>query len=259
MDTNLTGKTAIVTGAGRGIGLAIVDALTSEGAQVVAGTRTVTEALKQATPHATAIDLATPQGPSQLVDHAVGELGGIDLLVNNLGGTSARTGGFLELDDDDWQDTFDLTLMSVVRTTRAALPSILERKGAIINIASVNARLPLPSLVAYSAAKAAVVNLSKALSEEFATHGVRVNAISPGPVWTDIWTQPGGPGEALADQAGVPLAAFTDQLPRVTGVSTEQFAEPEEIAALVVLLASGRVPNLNGSDLVIDGGMLKTT
>lgn len=257
MDTNLKDKTAIVTGAGRGIGLAIVRALAAEGARVVAGVRTITEALREATPHTTALDLATSSGPSELVDQANDEHGGIDLLVNNVGGTSARTGGFLELDDDDWRETLELTLMSTVRATRAALPSILERRGLIINIASVNARLALPGLVAYSAAKAAVVNLSKALAEEFAPRGIRVNAISPGPVWTDTWTAPGGPGDALAQQAGVPLDEFKDRLPEVTGLSTRRFADPDEVAALVVLLASGRVPNVNGSDLVIDGGMLK--
>jgi NAD(P)-dependent dehydrogenase (short-subunit alcohol dehydrogenase family) len=113
-------------------------------------------------------------------------------------------------------------------------------------------------LVAQSAAKAALSNLGKALAEEFGARGLRVNTISPGPVRTDLWTSPGGPGDVLARRAGVALEDFTDQLPSAIGLSTGRFADPEEIAALVVFLASGRVANMSGADLVIDGGMLKT-
>lgn len=245
-------RIAVVTGAGRGLGLAIVRALVEDGFAVVAGSRTVTEALLAAAPDALAIDLATPDGPGRLVGHAIDRHGGIDLLVNTIAGTSTPAGGFLELDDDAWRHTLDLTVMPAVRATRAALPSLLDRRGAIVTISSVNARLPQPRLVAQSAAKAALSNLGKALAAEFAGRGLRVNTISPGPVRTDLWTSPGGPGDLLARRAGGPR----DQLPAVVGVPTGRFADPEEIAALVVFLASGRVPNMSGADLVIDGGML---
>lgn len=251
-------RLAVVTGAGRGIGLAIARALVDDGWTVVAGSRTVTAALRDVTPDALAVDLATPDGPALLVRHAIDRHGGIDLLVNNVAGTSTPAGGFLELDDDAWRHTFDLTFMSAVRATRAALPSLLERRGAVVNISSVNARLAQPRLVAQSAAKAALSNLGRALAEEFAGRGLRVNTISPGPVWTDRWRSPGGPGDLLARQAGVAEVDVTDRLPAALGVPTGRFADPEEIAALVVLLASGRVPNMSGSDLVIDGGMLRT-
>jgi hypothetical protein len=127
----------------------------------------------------------------------------------------------------------------------------------VVNISSVNAKLPQSRLVAQSAAKAALSNLGKALAEEFSARGLRVNTISPGPVRTDLWTSPGGPGDVLARRAGVAPEDFTDQLPAAIGLSTGRFADPEEIAALVVFLASGRVANMSGSDLVIDGGMLK--
>jgi NAD(P)-dependent dehydrogenase (short-subunit alcohol dehydrogenase family) len=147
--------------------------------------------------------------------------------------------------------------MPAVRAIREALPSLLEHRGAVVNISSVNARLAQPRLVAPSAAKAALSNLGKALALEFAGRGLRVNTISPGPVWTDVWTSPGGPGDTLARQAGIAPEDLTDQLPAALGVPTGQFADPEEIAALVVFLASGQVPNMSGSDLVIDGGILK--
>ncbi|WP_166677703.1 SDR family oxidoreductase [Amycolatopsis arida] len=255
-----TGSTriAVVTGAGRGIGLAIVRALAEDGLTVVAGSRTVSDALKDATPDALEVDLAIPDGPARLVQHALDRHGGIDLLVNNVAGTSTPAGGFLQLEDEAWLHTFNLTFMSAVRATRAALPSLLDRRGAVVNISSVNAKLPQPRLVAQSAAKAALSNLGKALAEEFAARGLRVNTISPGPVWTDLWTSPGGPGEMLARRAGARLEDFTEQLPEAIGVPTGRLADPEEIAALVVLLASGRVANMSGSELVIDGGMLRS-
>jgi NAD(P)-dependent dehydrogenase (short-subunit alcohol dehydrogenase family) len=251
-------RLAVVTGAGRGIGLAIVRALVEDGFTVVAGSRTVTDELRAVAPAALEVDLSTPEGPALLVRHAIDRHGAVDLLVNNVAGTSTPAGGFLELDDDAWRYTFDLAFLSAVRATREALPSLLERRGAVINIGSVNARLAQPRLVALSAAKAALANLGTALAEEFAGRGLRVNTISPGPVWTDVWRSDGGPGDALARRAGIAPEDVPDRLPAMLGVTTGRFTEPEEIAALVVFLASGRVPNMSGSDLVIDGGMLKT-
>jgi NAD(P)-dependent dehydrogenase (short-subunit alcohol dehydrogenase family) len=251
-------RTAVVTGAGRGIGLATVRALVEDGFTVVAGSRTVTGALQDATPDALEVDLATPDGPADLVQHALDRHGGIDLLVNNVAGTSTPAGGFLRLDDGAWFHTLNLTLMSAVRATRAALPSLLDRRGAVVNISSVNAKLAQPRLVAQSAAKAALSNLGKSLAEEFGGRGLRVNTISPGPVWTDVWTAPGGPGDVLARQAGFTREDFAEKLPTAVGLSTGRFADPQEIAALVVFLASGRVANMSGSELVIDGGMMKT-
>jgi NAD(P)-dependent dehydrogenase (short-subunit alcohol dehydrogenase family) len=249
---------AVVTGAGRGIGLAIVQALVDEGFRVVAGSRTITQQLRAATSDVVEVDLTGADGPAHLIHYAIDRHGGIDLLVNNVAGTSTPAGGFLALGDESWQHTFDTTLMSTVRATRAALPSLLDRQGAIVNISSVNARLPQPRLVAQSAAKAAVSNLGKALAEEFGGRGLRVNTISPGPVLTDLWTTPGGPGETLSQKSGVPLDSVAERLPAILGMSTGHFTTPEEIAALVVFLASGRASNISGADLIIDGGMLKT-
>jgi NAD(P)-dependent dehydrogenase (short-subunit alcohol dehydrogenase family) len=251
-------KNAVVTGASKGIGLAVATALRDEGYQVVAGARTISTELRQITPFAISVDLSTPGGPGYLIDTAMAELGGIDLLVNNVAGTTGpHPNGFLSVSDDDWQHALDMTLFSAIRASRAALPSIVERNGHIINIGSINARRPAPHLVDIAATKAALANLGKTLAEEFGPHGVRVNTISPGPVRTAVWTEPGSTGDILAKRAGISREKLLDALPATVGMSTGHITEPAEIAALVVFLVSGKAPNINGSDLVIDGGLRK--
>jgi NAD(P)-dependent dehydrogenase (short-subunit alcohol dehydrogenase family) len=230
--------------------------LRDEGYRVVAGARTINAELTQITPWAVQVDLGSPDGPGHLVNTAIRELGGIDLLVNNVAGTNGpHPGGFLSVTDDDWQHALELTLFSTIRASRAALPSLIERGGQIITISSINARRPPTHLVDIAAAKAAQVNLGKALAEEFGPLGVRVNTISPGPVRTGVWTEPGSAGDLLATRAGVSRDELLDSLPATVGASTGRITEPTEVAALVVFLASARAPNIHGSDLVIDGGI----
>ncbi|MEU7152399.1 SDR family oxidoreductase [Streptomyces sp. NPDC045470] len=253
MDLKLQGKRAVVTGAGRGIGLAVTRALTAEGAQVMGGTRSESAALRDATPHTMEVDLATPDGPARLVGRAVDTFGGLDILVNNVGGRTTPATGFLELADEDWRASFDLNLLSTVRAVRTALPALLESRGAIVNIGSVNAQLPLPFLTEYGAMKAALVNLAKALSEEFGPRGVRVNTVSPGPVLTDAWVNP--------HRLERPDPGTEERLAAVPGrmrLTTGAFIDPEEVAAMVVLLASERLPGATGGDWLIDAGMLKS-
>ncbi|MDH6579517.1 SDR family oxidoreductase [Kitasatospora sp. MAP5-34] len=253
MDLQLKGKRAVVTGASRGIGLAIVQALTAEGVEVVGGARTIGEGLREATPHTFAVDLTTPEGPARLVEHAVETLGGLDILVNNVGGRTVSANGFLDLDDDGWLKGFDLNFFSAVRAIRAALPSLLESKGSIVNIGSVNGRLAAPRLAEYGAAKAALTNLTKALSEEFGPKGVRVNTVSPGPVLTDTWNSP-----ARAERMGMSVEDLVAAVPKWMGLTTGQIIAPEEVAAIVLLLASDRLPSTTGADWLIDAGMLKS-
>lgn len=257
MELNLAGRTALVTGAGRGIGLEIARALTEEGVRVVGGARTVTPALKEVTPLTAEIDLSEPSGAGRLVDFAVAELGGLDILVNNVGAPDTRT-SFLEVDDAGWARSFDTNLFIAVRTTRAALPSLLARQGSVVNIGSTNGRLPLPVVVDYSAAKAALLSFGKSLAEEYGPAGLRVNTVSAGPVLTDAWTADGGIADSLATQSGSTREEILAGLPAMMGLSTGTPTTAREIATVVTLVASRKVPNFNGAELVVDGGLLKT-
>ncbi|GGS63869.1 SDR family NAD(P)-dependent oxidoreductase [Nonomuraea spiralis] len=261
MDMRLNGKTAVVTGASRGLGLAIVEALTAEGMRVVAGARTVTPELKGTGAIPVSVDLSAAAGPAELVERALAELGEIDLLVNNVGGGDgggAQVTGFLGTDDDTWRQTYDLNLLSAVRATRAAMPSLLRRGGTVINISSNGARAPHMGPIAYVTAKAALTAFGKAVAEEFGPHGVRVATVSPGAARTALWEAPDGYGAALAASLGMEHEQLLAGLPSATGMTTGRFVEPEEVAALVTYLASPRAASVNGADYVIDGGAIKT-
>lgn len=259
MELQLKNKVAVVTGASKGIGLAITAALAAEGVRVVAGSRSSSKELMELeNVFPENVDLSLPEAPGELVERALNRFGGVDLLINNVGGVTARLGGFLSIPDDEWLAQINLNLMTAVRSSRAALPSLIERRGQIINISSINARLPQTPVTDYSAAKAALTNLGKALSEEFGPQGVRVNTISPGPVRTSIWEDEGKFGHALAGAMGNgDHAGFLDAFPEAAGMTIGRFTEPGEIAAMVLLLASAQTGSVTGSDWVIDGGMLK--
>lgn len=250
MTFDLTGKNAVVTGAGAGIGLACVRALAGAGARVLGGARTVTPELKEATPHTFQVDLVEENGPRALIDQALTEFDGIDVLVNNVGGGVKLAQGFLDIDDETWLTTFNLNVLTTIRATRAALPSLVERKGSIINIGSMNSVMADPKLGHYSAAKAAVSSVGKALAAEFAPQGVRINTISPGPVRTRLWTNP-----HMAAKAGMTSEEFQAMVPKMAGLATGEMIEPEEIATLTLMLASGDVRGMTGHDLLIDAGM----
>jgi len=261
VDLELQNKVAVVTGASKGIGLATAAALLDQGAHVVASSRTSTPDLDAlAARGATVVpaDITAAGTPQRLVDAALATYGRLDVLVNNVGAGSARA-GFLAVDDAEWARVFDVTFFSAVRTTRAALPALLDHGGAIVNITSINARLPFPMVVDYSAAKAAVANLTKTLSEEFAPRGVRVNAVAPGPVRTPFWTAPAGFAHAVAAGAGVTAQQALDEVvPQTMAISTGRITEPGEVADLVLFLASARSANTTGAEFTLDGGQVKT-
>jgi NAD(P)-dependent dehydrogenase (short-subunit alcohol dehydrogenase family) len=261
MDLELTDKVAVVTGASKGIALAVTKMLADEGALVVAGARTTAtlEGLDRVT--AVAVDLAEPDGPARLVQHAIDEHGRVDVLVNSMGGVRLRLDGFLALTDDDFEWAMQLNFFSTLRATRAALGHMVEQgSGSIVNVASVNAFFqPDGATIDYGAAKAAVVNLTKSLAQEFGSQGIHVNAVSPGPVATDLWLGKDGVAETVAHATGVDAATARETIVAgIGGFATGRFTTPEEVATLVVLLASGRTANVTGADYVIDGGLIKT-
>ncbi|MEU5054092.1 SDR family NAD(P)-dependent oxidoreductase [Streptomyces sp. NPDC056121] len=259
MDLQLNGKAALVTGASRGIGLAVVRALVAEGVRVVAAARTPTTELKATGATLVAVDLSDPASPERLATEAVTELGGIDILVNNVGGgDGGLSGGFLDTTDAQWAEVVDLNFFATVRVTRAALPALLATRGAIVNVSSVGARVPHSGPIAYTTAKAALTAFGKALAEEFGPRGVRVNTVSPGPVRTAMWESPTGYGAELAASMGIPHADLLAGLPSATGMLIGRLIEPAEVAALVTYLTSPLAAATTGTDHLIDGGSVKT-
>jgi len=260
MDLSLSGRRAVVTGAGRGIGLAITAALAAEGAFVTAGSLGITDELQalvgRGNVNAIAVDLSTADGPARLVDTAVAG-GPLDIVVNNVGAAPVRLEGFEAVTDEDWHTTWNLTFLAAVRTTRAALPALRAAGGGVVvSVCSVNSFLPDPSVIDYSAAKAALANFSKALSKEVGAHRIRVNTVSPGPVRTSLWLGAGGVAATVAAQQGGDPQAVVDA--QASAAATGRFTEPDEVADVVLFLASNRARNITGADIVIDGGLVTT-
>jgi NAD(P)-dependent dehydrogenase (short-subunit alcohol dehydrogenase family) len=261
VELGLAGRVAIVTGASKGIGLAVTEALVGERVAVVAGARRpspeLTRLARTGQVDFVAADLATADGPAHLIDAAAGR-GRLDILVNNVGAVTPRPGGFLNVTDDQWIAAFMLNVMAAVRTTRAALPMMLGAgSGSIVTVSSVNAFLPDPMVIDYGAAKAALTNFCKALSKEVGRHGIRVNTISPGPVATDLWLGAGGVADTLAAENGADpsTVAAGAAAASVSG----RFTQPVEVAHLVAFLASDAAGNVTGTDVTIDGGLTTTT
>jgi NAD(P)-dependent dehydrogenase (short-subunit alcohol dehydrogenase family) len=232
--------------------------LAASGAQVIAGARQSSAELddlaRGGQVRVARLDLTEPDAPAALTALAGDR---IDILVNNVGSAPARTGGFLAISDADWQATLTINLLAAIRASRAALPVMLAAgRGVIISTCSVNARLPDPAVMDYSAAKAGLASFSKALSKEVGPRGIRVNTVSPGPVATDLWLGTGGVAATVSAATGTDPRDVADQASRqmVTG----RFTSPEEVADLMLYLASDLAANITGADLVIDGGLTTT-
>lgn len=246
MELGLRDKVCVVTGSTGGIGRAVAQMLAQEGALVVTSGRRaegpeVGEALHVAG------DLSTPGAPEELIRRAVAELGRVDCLVNNVG--AAYQARFDELSDAQWEELWQLNVMSAVRAIRAAVPSMRERgAGAIVNVSSTAAKRPSTAMPNYSVTKAALLSLSRLVADLYAKDGIRCNAVTPGPTATEAWLGAGG----LADQAGGPRE---EVLARVgAGRPLGRLAEPEEIAAVIVFLCSERASYVTGAAWSADGG-----
>ena len=258
MDLDLEAKVAVVTGASKGIGLAVVHGLVSEGMHVVGGALTVDSLEGIGGVTAIAADLVEPGGAERLIEEAAERHGRVDVLVNNVGGVKLRLNGFLDVSDDDFERSFQLNFFAALRATRAAVARMIDQGGgAIVNVASVNSFFHPDGLVIdYGAAKAALLNLAKALSQELGPKGIRINSISPGPVATDLWLGEHGVAATIGAATGLDAATVREQA--IAGLPSGRFTTPEEVATLVALLASPRTGNVTGSNYVIDGGLVKT-
>ena len=262
MNLDMADKVAVVTGAGAGIGLAVTKALAAEGAHVLGGSRS-TDSLDQLD-RVTGVagDLTEADAPAQLILRAIDDHGRLDVLVNNVGGLRLRLDGFLAMSDEDFEWSLRLNFFVALRATRAAIAHMVDQGGgAIVNVASVNAFYqPDGAVIDYGAAKAALVNLTKALSQEFGPQGVRLNSVSPGPVETDLWLGEQGVAKTVAAATGVDAATARERIVAgMGGIPSGRFTTPDEVATLVVLLASARAGNVTGANYVVDGGLIKTT
>lgn len=261
MDLELSGKVAVVTAASKGIGFAIVKALAAEGAHVVAGARNVASLTGMPGVTPVAVDLASAEGPGQLVAKAIDQHGRLDVLINNMGAVRLRLNGFLGTSDEEFEWALQMNFFSALRATRHSLKQMLSQGGgAIVNVTSINAFFqPDGGTVDYGAAKAALVNLTKSISQEFGSRGIRINDVSPGPVSTDLWLGEGGVAQTVGKAMGIDAdAARAKVIASIGGFATGRFTTPEEVATLVVMLASPKTANVTGSNYVIDGGLIKT-
>jgi len=243
VNLGLDGKRCLVTGSTAGIGLEVARQLVGERAHVVTCGRRAAPGVGE-TAHATA-DLARAGEPERVVAEAVAVLGGLDVLVNNVG--VARIARFEEVADEEWDAYWQLNVMSYVRAIRAALPSLCEGGGSIVNVSSTAGKRPSTGMPHYSVTKAAVLSLSRLVADLYAKDGVRSNAVTPGPTATDAWLGEGGLAEQQGDRDEI-LAMVA------AGRPLGRLADPEEAAAVIVFLCSERASYVTGAAWSADGG-----
>ncbi|MBL4918916.1 SDR family oxidoreductase [Szabonella alba] len=258
MDNFLTlqGKRALITGGTQGAGAATVALFRELGAQVLTTARSQPKGLRQA--EFVAADLTTPEGCEAVAAAIHDRLGGVDIMVHMLGGSSAPGGGFAALGEAEWQAELNLNLMPAVRLDRALLPGMVAQgSGVVVHVTSIQRELPLPeATTGYAAAKAALSVYSKSLSKEVAPEGVRVVRVSPGWIATDASIRL---AERLAAEAGTDLEGGKRMIMQsLGGIPLGRPSTPDEVANLIAFLSSDRAGSITGTEYVIDGGTVPT-
>jgi len=256
-DLGLEGRRALVTGGTKGIGQAIVAALSAAGARVVTTARSL-PARPLDKVHYIAADLTTAEGCAAAAAQTLEQFGGVDIIVNGLGGSDAPAGGFAAADDAVWQSELNLNLMPAVRIDRALLPAMIAQgAGVIVHVTSIQHQLPLPdSTTPYAAAKAALATYSKSLSKEVTPKGIRVVRVSPGWVETEAAA---ALAHRLAEEAGTDYDGGKRIIMNALGgIPLGRPARPEEVADLVAFVVSARAGSISGTEFVIDGGTIPT-
>ena len=244
MDLGLRDRVCVITGSTRGIGLATARMLVEEGARVVTSGRGDAPGVGEAL-HVRA-DLARPGEPERVI----AEAGEADVLVNNVGYAEQRD--FLEVTDEQWEEVWQLNVMSYVRTIRAVVPAMRERGGVIVNVSSTAGKRPSTGMPDYSVTKAAVLSLSRLVADLYASDGIRCNAVTPGPTATEAWLGEGGLGDQQAGRSGKTREEVLEAVGK--GRPLGRLAEPDEIAAVIVFLCSERASYVTGAAWSADGG-----
>jgi NAD(P)-dependent dehydrogenase (short-subunit alcohol dehydrogenase family) len=247
-------RSALITGGTRGIGKGIADRLRAGGAEVLVAARSIPAG--RSNDDVVVADVSTADGITLLAADALDRLGGVDILVHNVGGSGQYEGGAATLTDEDWQSALDQNLLAAVRLDREIVPGMVERgSGAIIHVTSIQRRAPLPTSIPYAAAKAALTNYSKALSNELAPKGIRVNAVCPGFIETESAR---AMVEEIAQIDGIGLDEARAQIVEsIGGIPLGAPGSPADVGELVAFLVSDRAAYITGSEYVIDGGSVR--
>lgn len=262
MELGLNARACIVTGASRGIGRATALALASEGASVLLLGRSeeslaeVAKAVDDAggRPETLVLDVTAPDAGSRAVLECLERFGRIDALVNNAGTSSVKS--LEELTDPDWQEQWELNVMAPMRLMRAAAPAMaINAWGRIVNVSSSSGKRPGRRNMAYSVTKAAELSLSRSFADLYASRGVLVNAIAPGPVASELWLGPGG----LADQTARSQGISREQALEATakGVPIGRLGSEEEIGSVIAFLCSEAASYVAGAAWSVDGGIVQ--